>query len=31
MSYVYILEINPLWVTLFANTFSYSVGSLFVL
>ena len=31
MSYVYILEINPLSVTSFANTFSQSVGCLFVL
>ena len=31
MSCLYILEINPLWVTLFANIFSHSVGCLFVL
>ena len=31
MSSVYILEINPLSVTSFANIFSYSVGCLFVL
>jgi len=27
----YILEINPLWVTSFANIFSHSVGCLFIL
>ena len=31
MSCLYILEINPLSVALFANTFSHSVGCLFVL
>ena len=31
MSYLYILEINPLSVTSFANIFSHSVGCLFVL
>ena len=31
MSYLYILEINPLSVALFANIFSHSVGCLFVL
>ena len=31
MSYLYILEINPLSVGLFANIFSHSEGSLFVL
>ena len=31
MSCLYILEIKPLWVTSFANIFSYSVGCLFVL
>ena len=31
MSCFYILEINPLSVTLFANIFSHSVGCLFVL
>ena len=31
MSCLYILKINPLSVNLFANTFSYSVGCLFVL
>ena len=31
MSCLYILEINPLTVNLFANTFSYSVGCVFVL
>ena len=31
MSCLSILEINPLWLTLFANIFSHSVGSLFVL
>ena len=31
MSYLYILEINPLLVTLFANIFSHSVDCLFVL
>ena len=31
MSCLYILVINPLSVNLFANTFSYSVGCLFVL
>ena len=31
MSYLYILEINPLSVTSFANIFSHSVGYLFTL
>ena len=31
MSYLYILEINPLSVVSFANIFSYSEGCLFVL
>ena len=31
MSYLYILEINPLLVALFANMFSYSEGCLFIL
>uniref|UniRef100_A0A5G2QQ29 Uncharacterized protein n=1 Tax=Sus scrofa TaxID=9823 RepID=A0A5G2QQ29_PIG len=31
MSCLYILEINPMLVTLFANIFSYSVGCLFIL
>ena len=31
MSYLYILEINPLSVALFANMFSYSEGCLFIL
>ena len=31
MSYLYILEINPLSVALFANIFSHSEGCLFVL
>ena len=31
MSCVYILEINPLSVTSFANIFSHSVGCLFIL
>ena len=31
MSYLYILEINPLLVTSFANIFSHSVGCLFIL
>ena len=31
MSYLYILEIKPLWVTSFANIFSHSEGCLFVL
>ena len=31
MSYLYILEINPLLVASFANIFSHSVGCLFVL
>ena len=31
MSCLYILEINPLFITLFANIFSQSVGCLFVL
>ena len=31
MSYLYILETNPLSVVLFANIFSHSVGCLFVL
>ena len=31
MSCLYILEINPLWVASFANTFSHSEGCLFVL
>ena len=30
MNCLYILEINPLSVTLFANIFSHSVGCLFV-
>ena len=30
MSCLYILEINPLFVTLFANIFSHSVGCLFI-
>ena len=30
-AYLYILDINPLWVTLFENIFSHSVGSLFIL
>ena len=31
MSYLYILEINPLSVTSFPNIFSHSVGCLFIL
>ena len=31
MSYLYILEINPLSVASFANIFSHSVGCLFIL
>ena len=31
MSYLYILEVNPLSVTSFANIFSHSVGCLFIL
>ena len=31
MSCLYILDINPLSVTLFANIFSHSVGYLFIL
>ena len=31
MSYLYILEINPLSVALFANMFSYSEGCLLIL
>ena len=31
MSCLYILEINPLLVSLFANIFSHSVGCLFIL
>ena len=31
MSCLYILEINPLWVTSFANIFSHSVGYPFYL
>ena len=31
MSCLCILKINPLWVTLFANIFSHSVGCLFIL
>ena len=31
MNCLYILEINPLSVTLFINIFSYSVGCLFIL
>ena len=31
MSCLYILEINPLSITLFANIFSHSVGCLFIL
>jgi len=31
MSYLFILEINPLLVALFADIFSYSVGCLFIL
>ena len=31
MSYLYILEIKPLWVKLFANIFSHPIGCLFSL
>ena len=31
ISYLYILEINPLSVTLFANIFSHFIGCLFIL
>jgi len=31
MSCFYVLEVNPLWVTSFANIFSHCVGCLFVL
>ena len=31
MSFLYILEINPLLIALFANIFSYSVGCIFIL
>ena len=30
MCYLYVLEINPLSVTLFANIFSQSIGCLFI-
>ena len=31
MSYLYILEISPLFVSLFANIFSHSIGCIFIL
>ena len=30
MSYLYILDINPLWAISYANTFSHSIGCLFI-